>query len=732
MASSVSYKRKIGLVIGINKYPRDVLQYCINDANDLANTLQRIGFQISLGLDCNLSEFLKKIDTFIKTIERDDLVLFYFAGHGKQNEDENYLLPSDYNYDYSGHERDYIVNNAINVKYIMNKIEDKKSRITIYLFDCCRFKIRTRDPDNKQGLSSINAPAQTLVVFACAPGKAVLDETQNNKNGSFIENLLKHISTSNEHIEEVMRNVADDVHRQTEGFQLPHRTSSLTGKVYLVTYNNQASERESLPRRSIGLLHNSRSSDLYKQRQKSPRGNLDRVRRSSRRRSSRERESLPRISIESTDPFRSSNLFNPRPKYPHDNLGRGRRSSRKRESLPRRSTESLHNSRSSDLFNRRLESARNNADRGRRSSRERESSSRKSTESLHNSRSSDLFNRRLESARNNVDRGRRSSRERQSSSRRSTESPNPYRSSDLFNRRPEPTRNNVDRGRRSSRERESLPRRSGESPHHSRSVATSLIDTRSSDLYDQRRKSSRLNNEPGSPLTSNRDLSAKRPSDSVHHSRLAATSLTDIRSSNLYNQQSRSARLNNDQTSPLTNNRDVSARMPPESSIHRGTRRKIFQPQDSIQLLIETTFESQILCAFACNQQPSCHAFDSDSASERCRLFEGDLTTGSIVSSTSATSIVGIIELFPSLFVKTHNQSCETCQDSRYEICSPTTNTCQCRSNSYWDGSICALQLFTNNTCSQINSCRKGQNLTCVVDSNGQFNRCALSTYSHI
>ncbi|CAF3939113.1 unnamed protein product [Adineta steineri] len=134
-----------------------------------------------------------------------------------------------------------------------------------------------------------------------------------------------------------------------------------------------------------------------------------------------------------------------------------------------------------------------------------------------------------------------------------------------------------------------------------------------------------------------------------------------------------------------------------------------------------------MLCAFACNQQPSCHAFDYDSASERCRLFEGDLTTGSIVSSTSATSIVGIIELFPSLFVKTHNQSCETCQDSRYEICSPTTNTCQCRSNSFWDGSICALQLFTNDTCSQIDSCRKDQNLTCVTDSLALPSTCPVS-----
>ncbi|CAF1323486.1 unnamed protein product [Adineta steineri] len=239
MALAVGYKRKTGLVIGINQYPRDSLQYCINDATDLANTLQSIGFEITLSLDCDLIKFRNIIDTFIKTVEPDDLVLFYFAGHGKQNDDENYLLPSDYNYDYSGHERDYIANNAINVKYIMNKIEDKTCRITVYLFDCCRSKIRTRDPDGKQGLLPMNTAAQTLIVFACAPGKAVLDETKNNKNGSFIENLLKHISTSDKDIEEVMRNVAGDVNRQTFGFQLPYRTSSLIDPVYIVTNNNR-------------------------------------------------------------------------------------------------------------------------------------------------------------------------------------------------------------------------------------------------------------------------------------------------------------------------------------------------------------------------------------------------------------------------------------------------------------------------------------------------------------
>jgi hypothetical protein len=157
-----------------------------------------------------------------------------------------------------------------------------------------------------------------------------------------------------------------------------------------------------------------------------------------------------------------------------------------------------------------------------------------------------------------------------------------------------------------------------------------------------------------------------------------------------------------------------------------------FQAQNPIQLLLETTFANQLLCSLACNQEPSCHAFDYDSISGRCRLFEGDLTTGSIVSSVSVDSIVGIVDLFPSLFSPTHNQPCGACLESRYEICSTTTNTCQCKPHTFWEGSICSLQLFNNDTCSQIDSCRADLNLTCMTDSYGQFNQCSSGIYCNV
>jgi len=239
MATSVVYQRKLALIIGINNYPRDPLKYCINDATDLKTTLQRIDFDVSFRENCNLSEFYNIVNTFADTIQPNDLVLFYFAGHGKQNEDDNYLLPSDYDYDYREHEHDYIVKHAVNVKYIMKKIDDRKCRITIYLLDCCRNLVRMRAINANQGLLPMHAPLQTLIVFVCAPGKAVQDETRNNRNGIFIENLLSYIAMPNKDIEEVMKDVASDVYSQTGGFQLPYRTTSLINKVFLVTNNNQ-------------------------------------------------------------------------------------------------------------------------------------------------------------------------------------------------------------------------------------------------------------------------------------------------------------------------------------------------------------------------------------------------------------------------------------------------------------------------------------------------------------
>jgi hypothetical protein len=150
-----------------------------------------------------------------------------------------------------------------------------------------------------------------------------------------------------------------------------------------------------------------------------------------------------------------------------------------------------------------------------------------------------------------------------------------------------------------------------------------------------------------------------------------------------------------------------------------------FQPRMTIQLLSMTTCQTTAQCAAACNQVQPCRTFDYDLSSKQCRLFEGDPTTGFTALSSTAMSIVGTVRIFSSLFTSAHNQPCVMCEKSRNEICSVNTSRCQCPTHTYWDGLICALQLFENDTCTQIDACRSDLNLTCSANIYGEFQKCA-------
>jgi hypothetical protein len=236
MASSTHRQQKLALIIGINKYPDpDQLHYCINDAMDIAAKLESIKFRVTLGIDYDKNKFNDLINDFAENITQGDLILFYFAGHGKQFEDKNYLLPADYSFDHSCGEREYIEKNSINAQYILHKIARQKPHVTICILDCCRSYVKMRGTNSQQGLAAIKGPPESLIVFSCGFDQGAIDDTLNARNGIFTEHLLKYITAPDRDIETVLRITARDI--KTKGFMLPSRVSCLTQEVYLVTQN---------------------------------------------------------------------------------------------------------------------------------------------------------------------------------------------------------------------------------------------------------------------------------------------------------------------------------------------------------------------------------------------------------------------------------------------------------------------------------------------------------------
>lgn len=81
----VTTTSKLALVIGIGTYDNlNSLTSPENDANDMASTLQSIGFSVTIVLNPKYVEIKHTLMDFKNTIQPGDMVLFYFSGYGTQ------------------------------------------------------------------------------------------------------------------------------------------------------------------------------------------------------------------------------------------------------------------------------------------------------------------------------------------------------------------------------------------------------------------------------------------------------------------------------------------------------------------------------------------------------------------------------------------------------------------------------------------------------------------------
>ncbi|CAF3383773.1 unnamed protein product [Rotaria socialis] len=210
--------RKVALVIGNQNYSKKPLANSVNDANDLADALRTIGFEVTLGTDCTHQKMANLIDNFADEIQDQDLVMFYFAGHGFQYKEQNYLLPVDA--DEKIKRETNIKFNSVNAQETLESLSSQTSYATIFILDCCReylfddtSKFRGAKSSGS-GLHAMIAPGGTLLQFACAPGSLAADGGGQDRNGLYTKHLLKQIVVPNKHIDLIFSSVGAEVYEE--------------------------------------------------------------------------------------------------------------------------------------------------------------------------------------------------------------------------------------------------------------------------------------------------------------------------------------------------------------------------------------------------------------------------------------------------------------------------------------------------------------------------------------
>jgi tetratricopeptide (TPR) repeat protein len=234
--ASDAFRHKVALVIGNGAYQfANQLPNPPNDASDVAALLKRMGFDVVAGNNLDYNAMKDAIRTFGRKLDRADLALFFYAGHGLQVAGSNYLVPTD-----AKLERSADLNfEAIDVSLVMQQMETER-RVNLVFLDACRDNplsrslarsLGTRSTAVSSGLASIQSGVGTMISFATRPDTVALDGE--GRNSPFTGALLKYLPTPNLDIGLVMRRVRADVLASTHDRQEPWDNSSLVGEVIL-------------------------------------------------------------------------------------------------------------------------------------------------------------------------------------------------------------------------------------------------------------------------------------------------------------------------------------------------------------------------------------------------------------------------------------------------------------------------------------------------------------------
>jgi hypothetical protein len=250
-ATQAAAERRVALVVGNAQYAHTpTLPNPRNDAHDIAETLRRVGFEVTVGYDLDESRFARIIDAFAQALDGADVGLFFYAGHGLQISEKNYLVSTE-----ARLESAFLVpSEAIELDAVIRLMESKTGTNLIFV-DACRNNPLT---DNlKRNLAAVNRGVtvgrglarieptgrDTLVAFSSAPGQEAADGY--GRNSPFTASLLRHLPKPGLEVSVMLKEVTADVRRETNNAQRPQQLSDMSKTFYFV--NSEPAAATALP-----------------------------------------------------------------------------------------------------------------------------------------------------------------------------------------------------------------------------------------------------------------------------------------------------------------------------------------------------------------------------------------------------------------------------------------------------------------------------------------------------
>jgi tetratricopeptide (TPR) repeat protein len=250
---------KRALVIGIDAYANlgsaAQLERAVADAEAVGDKLMSLGFRVTrltTARQTSLEGVIRGFEDFKKTIEKDDMVVLFYAGHGMGLSDGTYLVPADVR-EASLQVEATAKRVAVSENELTEGLQRAGAGIVVAVIDACRNDLFSRAVrramGNERGLRPIETEGM-FKLYSASEGQTALDRLpgDSSQNSVFTRVFLKALGTPGLNLSALGTRVRDEVFRLTRSadhVQTPAVYDKLIGstEVYFVAETAAADRR---------------------------------------------------------------------------------------------------------------------------------------------------------------------------------------------------------------------------------------------------------------------------------------------------------------------------------------------------------------------------------------------------------------------------------------------------------------------------------------------------------
>src|SRR5215208_3941153 len=226
-------QKRVALIIGNGAYQSVAkLPNPIKDATAIAEMFKKAGFEwVKIRQDLGNLEFKRALREFMDAATDADVAVVYYAGHGIQVRDMNYMIPVDAKLATEIDAED----EAVSLDRIVMALEPAK-RLRLVILDACRDNPFARSMKRRVAMRAVTGGlakmeptlGETLIAYAAKAGSTA--EDGDSENSPFAAALIKHLAVPGLDIRLAFGRVRDEVLKRTGNRQEPFVYGSLGGE----------------------------------------------------------------------------------------------------------------------------------------------------------------------------------------------------------------------------------------------------------------------------------------------------------------------------------------------------------------------------------------------------------------------------------------------------------------------------------------------------------------------